>query len=64
MDKEKSIEKNIESIKIIERQIKFFEKNKPYFWQKEKIVEYNNRIKMLEISREYLCKNLEYKMNN
>ena len=61
MDKEKSIEHTIESIKIIEKQIEFFENKKTLFFQKNKI---NYRIQMLEGLKEGLYKTLEYKIDN
>lgn len=63
MDKEKSIEYIIESIRVIEKQIKFFENNKPLFCNRNKIRKYNDRIEMLENSKEYLYRMLEYKID-
>lgn len=64
MNNDKSIERIIESIRVIEKQIDFFRNNKPFFWQCDKIKQYNYRIQKLEASREYLCKMLEFKISN
>lgn len=64
MKKEESINKTIESIKIIEEQIKYFEDNKPLFFQKKKLKEYNKRIECLEYIKHSLYKKLEYNLDN
>ena len=63
MKREERIERIIESIKIIEEQIKFFEDNKPLFFQKKKIQKYNNRINCLEHIRKGLYRSLECKID-
>ena len=64
MKKEESINKTIESIKIIEEQIKYFEENKPLFFQKKKIQKYNDIIEDLEYIKNGLYQTLESKIDN
>lgn len=64
MKKEESINKTIESIKIIEEQIKYFEENKPLFFQKKKIQKYNDIIEYLEYIKNGLYRTLESKIDN
>lgn len=51
----------INSIKIIDSQIKDFEEKKLVFFRKKN---YNQRINGLECVRTYLLRRLEYKLNN
>ena len=64
MNREKC-KKNIDDdimliIKSIEEQIMYFEENKPLFFQKKKLIKYNKRIEELELVKRYLCRRLEY----
>lgn len=60
----KEIKLITERIKIVEDQIKNLKKIKPLFFQKQKLIKYNNRINTLEELKEKLYKELEYEMNN
>jgi len=62
MKKQNNIKQIIESIKVIEKQIEFFENKKKHIWFK-KNKKYNNRIRKLENTKQYLYKLLEYKMD-
>lgn len=68
MKKERSVEYKIdctmESIRIIEEQIRDFEQNKPLFFHGKKLKEYNERIEKLESVKRYLYKRLEYKVDD
>jgi len=63
--KEKNKIDNIsEAIKIIEKQIKDFEKKRPLFFQKKKLKIYNARIEKLEESKRFLYKSIEHYFDN
>ena len=64
MEKQKSINRTIESIRAIEDQIKYFEDNKPLFFQKKKLQKYIDQIDKLEEIKNGLYKILEYKIDN
>ena len=53
----------VESVKIIEDQIKTFSEFKPLFFQKKKIQEYERRIETLEFIKECLYKRLEFRID-
>lgn len=64
MEKDRDIDCIIDSIKIIEEHIESFKRKKPLFFQKKKLVEYNERIEKLEYIKNSLYKSLEYKVDN
>lgn len=64
MEKDRDIDCIIDNIKIIEGHIESFKRKKPLFFQKKKLVEYNERIENLESVRRYLYSSLESKIDN
>lgn len=60
---ENEVNNIIDSIKIVEEQIKGFEETKPFFFRKYKLKKYGQRINELESIKKYLFERLEYKID-
>ena len=56
--------KIIYDIKIIDKQINELEERKTFFFQKNKLKKYNEKIQKLENVKRYLYKKLEYMSEN
>ena len=62
-NKEVEIDSTIENIKIIERQIEYFEGKRYFCFQKKKIQENKDRINNLVCVKKYLYKRLEHQID-